>query len=219
NPNGWLTSLKNAGVTRIDVFGLSYYSEWHGQPDSLRRVVNAVAQSNANNNIRIAVAEYADNHRAVNDIIFNLPENKRFGTFVWEPCDWRETLFDWNNSTRRRETNSRIALYPVMAEDYGIGDGDDSTSTKIAFVNKNVPFGQVGGTAFSINNNGVITYNSSARGTITVYNVRGRIMKRVSVKSVGTYNPTISLRSGAYVVAVESKGGGERCVFSRMVVR
>ena len=132
NPNGWLTSLRNNGVTRIDVFGLSYYTQWHGQPDSLQRVATAFATNNSNNNIKIAVAEYSGNHRRVNDIIFNLPNNKGFGTFVWEPADWSDgsygaTLFDWKNN--RRETNSLISLYPQMSIDYNIAEPTVSSSS------------------------------------------------------------------------------------------
>ncbi len=114
SPSNWLRNLINAGVTRIDVFGLSYYSEWHGTPDDLQSMINTVA---ANHDVKIVIAEYADNHRRVNDIIFNLPDNKGLGTFVWEPADWNEALFDWRNN--RRETNSRIDLYPQMSKDFG----------------------------------------------------------------------------------------------------
>jgi len=237
NPNGWLTSLKNAGVTRIDVFGLSYYSEWHGQPDSLQRVVNAVAASNSNNNIRIAVAEYADNHRRVNDIIFGLPENKRFGTFVWEPCDWKEALFDWKNN--RRETNSRIALYPVMSKDFGNDDIDttatDSSTTDSSFVDttatdsstsiNNNPRQPVADKKLQegvhINRNGVINYYSDKPGTITIYNVQGRIVGKFNVRSPGVYDPArflrTPLRSGAYIIAVEPMSGTKKIFNSRIV--
>ena len=215
NPNNWLTQLKNAGVTRIDVFGLSYYSEWHGQPDSLQRVVNAVAASNSGNNIRIAVAEYADNHRRVNDVIFNLPENKRFGTFVWEPCDWRETLFDWKNN--RRETNSRISLYPVMSKDFG----NDNT-TGIIGNSGRFSAGNKSPNDFSVGRNGVVNYRSNEPGTVTIYTVQGRVAGRFGVKSPGTYDPArflrTPLRSGAYIVAVEPANGVKQ-FFSGSVVK
>jgi arabinogalactan endo-1,4-beta-galactosidase len=129
NPNGWLTNLKNNGATRIDVIGLSYYTQWHGEPDSLQRVVNAIASTHSN--IKIAVAEYSGNHREVNDIIFNLPNNKGFATFVWEPADWSDgaygaTLFDWNNG---RRSNANLELYPQMAIDYGTNATPSSSSS------------------------------------------------------------------------------------------
>jgi arabinogalactan endo-1,4-beta-galactosidase len=121
-PNGWLTNLKNAGATRIDVIGLSYYTHWHGDTDSLQRTVSLIASKH---NIKIAVAEYSGNHRKVNDIIFNLPDKKGFGTFVWEPTDWNDdgygaTLFDWKNNPAGRHSNDLLELYPKMAIDYAL---------------------------------------------------------------------------------------------------
>jgi len=117
SPSTWLKNLISAGVSRIDVFGLSYYSEWHGTPSDLKNMVTEIA---SNHTVKIAIAEYADNHQAVNDIIFNLPGNKGAGTFVWEPADWSEALFDWKNN--RRETNSRIDIYPQLSKKYGNDD-------------------------------------------------------------------------------------------------
>jgi arabinogalactan endo-1,4-beta-galactosidase len=34
SPSAWLKSLISAGVKRIDVFGLSYYSKWHGRTEN-----------------------------------------------------------------------------------------------------------------------------------------------------------------------------------------
>ncbi|MDR0518423.1 MAG: glycosyl hydrolase 53 family protein [Fibromonadaceae bacterium] len=137
NPQSWLTSLKNAGATRIDVIGLSYYTQWHGQPDSLQRVVTRIAT--AHPEVKIAVAEYSGNHRTVNDIIFNIPNNKGFGTFVWEPADWEDedkngkkygnVLFDWKNN--RRETNTLIDLYPQMAIDYAVSSSSVRSSSSV----------------------------------------------------------------------------------------
>jgi arabinogalactan endo-1,4-beta-galactosidase len=135
NPNGWLTSLKNAGATRVDVIGLSYYTQWHGQPDSLQRVVNTIA---SNHNIKIAVAEYSGNHRLINDIIFELPDNKGFGTFVWEPADWSdegygETLFDWKSGTNSgRHSNANLELYQQMAIDYAPSSSSATISSSSA---------------------------------------------------------------------------------------
>ncbi len=113
SPSGWLQALKQAGVDRIDVFGLSYYSEWHGTPDDLQRMLSEVVQ---NHDTKVMIAEYADNHRRVNDIVYGLPGSQGLGTFVWEPCDWMEALFDWTGGGRA--TNSLIDLYPEMAADY-----------------------------------------------------------------------------------------------------
>ncbi|MBN2037854.1 MAG: glycosyl hydrolase 53 family protein, partial [Chitinispirillaceae bacterium] len=118
SPSNWLRNLKRAGVTRIDVFGLSYYSEWHGTPDDLKRMLGEIVVNDST--VKIAVVEYADNHRRVNDIVDSLPNSRGIGTFVWEPTDWRETLFDRQGSMR--VTNARIDLYPRMSKDYGNDD-------------------------------------------------------------------------------------------------
>jgi arabinogalactan endo-1,4-beta-galactosidase len=115
SPSTWLANLVRAGVDRIDVFGLSYYSEWHGTPDTLRKWLNEIVDNHAV--IKIMVAEYADNHRVVNDIVYGLQNGRGVGAFVWEPADWRETLFDLQGNIRL--TNARIDLYPQMSRDYG----------------------------------------------------------------------------------------------------
>jgi len=122
SPSAWLSALVNAGVKRIDVFGLSYYSKWHGTPAEMKARVTDVAK---NHTVKIAIAEYADNHREVNDIIYNLPDEKGIGTFFWEPEEWMDALFDWKNN--RRETNAKIDLYPVMSKEYG---NDDLVTTR-----------------------------------------------------------------------------------------
>jgi arabinogalactan endo-1,4-beta-galactosidase len=129
NPNSWLATLKSnlnsvesGAASKIDVIGLSYYPKWHGDRDSLRRCLTAIAN---NHNIKIVVAEYADYHREVNDIVRNLPGGKGAGAFVWEPQEFEgddsKPLFDWRSGANSgRYSNSRLLLYPVMAEDYGL---------------------------------------------------------------------------------------------------
>jgi arabinogalactan endo-1,4-beta-galactosidase len=218
DPNRWLTNLINAGVTRIDVFGLSYYPRWHGGPDSLERVANAFAVINRNNNIRLSVVEYSSHHREVNDIVFNLPENKRFGTFVWEPCDWDgdglgRPLFDWRN--RRRETNELIALYPEMSRDFG----NDVTS-EISGDARQAGARRPSANAFRVTAGGVIDYRSDMPGTVMVYTMRGRAVGRFDIRSPGRYDPARSLktplRPGAYIIAVESADGSRQAFVRRV---
>jgi len=136
NPNNWLTTLKSNlnkvetnAANKIDVIGLSYYPRWHGNVDSLRRSLTAIAN---NHTIKIAVAEYADFHRQVNDVVYNLPSNKGLGTFVWEPQEFEgdtsKPLFDNTNGARR--SNARLELYPQMAIDYGLAGNNSSSSVR-----------------------------------------------------------------------------------------
>lgn len=125
SPSGWLSALISAGVERIDVFGLSYYAQWHGTPDDLEQRVGDVAD---NHDVYIALAEYSDNHRRVNDIIFDLPDGKGLGTFIWEPTGWGEALFN------RGATNERMDYYPEMVKAYG-NDTCSEENTPLVFHN------------------------------------------------------------------------------------
>lgn len=112
NPSGWLSSLINAGVKRerIDIFGLSYYKEYHGTPNDLMNNLTGITKAH---DVKIVVAEYAEVHEQVNDIVFTLPDEKGIGTFVWEPTRWNETLFT------NGKTNYRIDIYPSLWNRYG----------------------------------------------------------------------------------------------------
>nr|AGS52188.1 putative arabinogalactan endo-1,4-beta-galactosidase [uncultured bacterium contig00052] len=137
NPNGWLTTLKNNlngveanAASKIDALGLSYYPRWHGDLDSLKRILTAVSNTHS---IKIAVVEYADFHREVNDLVWELPSGKRLGTFVWEPQEFdgdnSKPLFDWRSGANSgRYSNDRLLLYPQMAKDYGL-TGSSSSAT------------------------------------------------------------------------------------------
>jgi len=121
-----LNKIEANAANKVDVFGISYYPRWHGNLDTLSKVLTALASKN---NIKIAVAEYADKHREVNDLVYNLPSNKGLGTFVWEPQEFAGDnslpLFDWTNNARR--SNSRLELYPQMATDYGLSNSSSSS--------------------------------------------------------------------------------------------
>ena len=224
NPNNWLTTLKTRlnqveanAANKIDVIGLSYYPMWHGDLDSLGRILSAISR---NHDIKIAVVEYADKHREVNDLVFALPENKRFGTFVWEPEEFDKDnslpLFDWKNN--RRETNSRISLYPIMSKDYG---NDDSITTSVNGNSNRLITDKKSRNNISVNRNGIIHYNSNESSMITIYTVQGRIAGKFNVQSSGIYDPArflkTPLRSGAYIIAVESANGTKRIFNSNII--
>lgn len=194
SPSDWLRNLKNAGVKRIDVFGLSYYSEWHGTPDDLQSMISAIT---ANHNQKIAVVEYADNHERVNKIVFNIPHEQGIGTFVWEPCDWMEALFDWKNN--RRETNSRIDLYPRLSKEFGNDDivrVDDLSNQKSASESDR--------TNFSINYNGVLNNYSRYPLDINVYTFQGRLAGKCRIVPQGNNEMPVK-RSGMYIFTTSEK--------------
>lgn len=201
SPSDWLKNLINAGVKRIDVFGLSYYSEWHGTPDSLQKMVDAIVD---NHNIEIAIAEYADNHRKVNDIIYNLDGERGLGTFVWEPCDWSEVLFDWKNN--RRETNDRIDIYPQLSKEYG--NDDFVNAQRVNKISYHLPY------RISFQSNGVLIaeLEESGKTHFTLVTPLGQLAYKWQITDPGNYRFNLFeipgksvLQSGVYLLVVNGQ--------------
>lgn len=94
----------------FDVIGLSYYPKWHGTPDDLKANMTDLA---ARYKRQVMVAEYTQLKTEVNDIAFNLPDGKSLGTFIWEPLNTWEQIFDKDG-----KSNSYIDLYDGIAKKY-----------------------------------------------------------------------------------------------------
>jgi arabinogalactan endo-1,4-beta-galactosidase len=93
-----------------DIIGLSYYPKWHGTLPDLTKNINGLAKKY---NRQIMVAEYTHLKREVNDIAFNVPQGKGIGTFIWEPLNTWEAIFD-----RSGKANELLDVYPAVAEKY-----------------------------------------------------------------------------------------------------
>jgi arabinogalactan endo-1,4-beta-galactosidase len=109
----WVDEALNRGV-EFDILGESCYSVWHGPPSDWQ--ANFTDLAGRYSGLSFVIAEYADNYRAANDIIYNLPRG--LGTFFWEPTvdgEWGTGLFDGQGRTR-----DTINLYDQMAQDYGL---------------------------------------------------------------------------------------------------
>ncbi|MBN1128408.1 MAG: glycosyl hydrolase 53 family protein [Chitinispirillaceae bacterium] len=191
-PNTWLKDLNRAGVTRIDVYGLSYYEEWHGTAADLKKRVEEVA---ANHNVKIALAEYSDNHRQINDIIFNLPGEKGLGTFVWEPTRWGdEKLFDGTS------TNQRMDLFPLMVKAYGndvyVNRSSSYTSQKGTFA------GEASNSLLWFDARGQSPFNSplSTASDIVFYTLQGRLAGKVNKNAGSAVLPSIPVKNGMYII-------------------
>lgn len=94
----------------FDVIGLSYYPKWHGTLDDLRTNIAGLSKKYDK---QIMVAEYTHLKRDVNEIAFTVPENKGIGTFIWEPLNTWEAIFD-----RSGKSNELLNIYPEIADKY-----------------------------------------------------------------------------------------------------
>lgn len=97
----------------FDIIGESYYPQWHGTLEDLKSNLSDLAGRYRQ---PIVVAEYSAHKKEVNDIVFNLPGNKGIGSFIWEPLNTWESLFDKQGAAK----DSLLYIYPVIAQTYHI---------------------------------------------------------------------------------------------------
>lgn len=93
-----------------DIIGLSYYPKWHGTLADLR---SNIADLSKKYKRQIMVAEYTHMKREVNDIAFTVPGGRGVGSFIWEPLNTWEAIFD-----RSGKSNELLDVYPEIAEKY-----------------------------------------------------------------------------------------------------
>ena len=95
----------------FDIIGLSYYPKWHGTLADLKNNMADLAKRYPQ---QVMVAEYSQLKREVNDIAFNVPYGKAVGSFIWEPLNSWEGIFD-----RQGKANDYMNLvYPEIAKKY-----------------------------------------------------------------------------------------------------
>lgn len=107
----FLDYMLSHGVT-FDIIGQSYYPKWHGTLDSLKDNLTDLAKRYEQD---IIVVEYTEHKTEVNDITFNLPDNKGKGTCIWEPLSTWEYFVEKNG-----KTNKLILIYNQLAKKYHI---------------------------------------------------------------------------------------------------
>ncbi|MGV3527767.1 MAG: beta-galactosidase GalA [Flavisolibacter sp.] len=93
----------------FDVIGQSYYPKWHGTLDDLENNLTQLANKYGN----IILVEYSQRKKEVNDIVFNLPDDKGRGTCIWEPLNTWEKIFDDDG-----KTNDLILVYDELSKKF-----------------------------------------------------------------------------------------------------
>src|SRR6266542_2530225 len=79
----FINNMLSRGVY-FDVIGESYYPKWHGTLSDLQ---NNLADLSKRYNKDIMVVEYSQLKKEVNDIAFNLSDDRGKGSFIWEPLN------------------------------------------------------------------------------------------------------------------------------------
>jgi beta-galactosidase len=105
----FINNMLQRGVY-FDVIGLSYYPKWHGTLADLENNMNDLVRRY---NKDVIVVEYSQVKKEVNDLVFKLPENKGKGTFIWEPLNTWEAIFDQDG-----KSNAYILIYDALSKEY-----------------------------------------------------------------------------------------------------
>jgi arabinogalactan endo-1,4-beta-galactosidase len=108
----WLDKMISRGV-EFDVIGESYYPQWHGTLSDLK---NNLTDLSSRYKQDVVVAEYTQHKQRVNDISFNLPKGDMKGTFIWEPLNTWEEIFDANGEA----IDYLLKIYPMLAKKYEV---------------------------------------------------------------------------------------------------
>jgi beta-galactosidase len=94
----------------FDVIGESYYPKWHGTLEDLK---NNLTLLHEKYHKPVIVAEYSQLKKEVNQIAFSIPGNKMEGTFIWEPLNTWESIFDHNGNA-----NDFIKIYDQIKNEF-----------------------------------------------------------------------------------------------------
>ena len=98
---------------QFDVIGESYYPQWHGTLRQLDSNLNDLSKRYKQD---VIIAEYTRYKKEVNDIAFSLPGKKIKGTFIWEPLNTWEAIFDKEGNAK----DSLLNIYPSVGIKYQI---------------------------------------------------------------------------------------------------
>jgi arabinogalactan endo-1,4-beta-galactosidase len=107
-----------ARKTDFDIIGMSCYNE--ARPGDWKTNFNDLATRYPDHTFCAMECSYQK--RYLNDLIFNAPNQKGLGSFIWEPTRWREAIFDHNGRNAGDDMNNRphlpaSTLPPIDAHD------------------------------------------------------------------------------------------------------
>ncbi len=94
----------------FDVIGLSYYPKWHGTLADLQYNMNDLAKRYKKD---LILVEYSELKKEVNDIAFQIIDGRGKGTFIWEPLNTWEKVFENNG-----KSNEFLLLYDEIRKKF-----------------------------------------------------------------------------------------------------
>jgi arabinogalactan endo-1,4-beta-galactosidase len=115
----WVNQAKDNGVD-FDVLGLSAYERWQGPSNQWQGTFDSLATTFPE--LSFSIAEYNPQGRLLNDIMFNLPEQRGLGTFFWEPLlsgDWGQSMFNQNGNVYTAK-DEEFMIFDKIVQDYGL---------------------------------------------------------------------------------------------------
>lgn len=107
----FLDSMIDRNIS-FDIIGQSYYPKWHGTIPDLQNNMTDLAKRFKQD---IIVVEYSEHKQEVNDVAFGIPNKKMIGTFIWEPLNTWEKIFE-----KEGTSNKLIAVYDDIKAKFNI---------------------------------------------------------------------------------------------------
>ncbi|HQS53829.1 MAG: hypothetical protein B7Y15_04830 [Bacteroidetes bacterium 24-39-8] len=105
----FLDQLITRGL-KFDVIGQSYYPQWHGTLDDLEKNLTDLSMRYSQD---LVIVEYTAKKKEVNQIAFSINNKKMRGTFIWEPLNTWEFIFEKDG-----KSNALLELYPEFNKKY-----------------------------------------------------------------------------------------------------
>ncbi|SFV32231.1 glycoside hydrolase family 53 protein [Thermoflavifilum thermophilum] len=113
----WFLDAMLQRQVSFDLIGQSYYPQWHGTLTDLQNNLTDLAGRYSQ---PIIVVEYTYHKKEVNDIVFHLPHQKGWGSFIWEPLNTWEAIFDRQGVAN----DSLLHIYDSLSAQYQIPRND-----------------------------------------------------------------------------------------------
>jgi arabinogalactan endo-1,4-beta-galactosidase len=113
----WWVDHAIAAEVPFQILGESCYTMYQGQPASWQANFDDLVTRYPT--LGFVIAEYSQEKRAANDIMFGIPDQRGLGSFIWEPTRWMEAVFDRRD--QRYQGNQYLETYAKIAADYGLG--------------------------------------------------------------------------------------------------